>query len=217
MITLDRAPVNALNVEMHDDLTQAFESALPTEVVVLHSAARHFCAGQDLTEYFGASGAQSFEDSFRASTRSILAALRCKAPIVTAVHGASVGAGTLLACSSDVLISADDTWFSLPEVEVGTSVGGAVAHRMFGGPITRRMLLAGEKVHTRTLAAAGMVTSTSRPLLFKEAIRVAKHIASLDSGVVQLARDSDASREREFIAQSYEQEIENFLAYRSSL
>lgn len=211
-IILDRPPINALDGELYDALATQLGAVGADDVVLLRSATRHFCTGQDLREHEAPKDAQEAAADLRRGAAAIIAALRCEAPIVAAVHGAAIGAGALLACSADVLLTSDDAWFSLPELQVGVTIGGAVAARTFGGALTRRMLLTGERVPAEQIAAAGGSRLVAREALEEAAREAAEAVARLDPTLLSLARRTWGSGEREAAAQAYEAEFEAFLA-----
>lgn len=211
-IVMDRPPVNALNDAMYRELDAAFSVAAAGEVVLLTSNARHFCAGQDLEEHRTQKTRTQQASQLQAGAAAILAALRCRAPIVAAVHGSAIGAGALLACAADVLIMAEDACLSLPELQVGLSIGGAVAARTLGGPLSRRMLLTGERADAAHLAAIGAAKVVSGEDLVPTALDAAMRIAALDPQILAHARREWGGGERESAALAYQAEVEGFLA-----
>ncbi len=212
-VVIDRPPVNALHGELYDALTDVFNSAAVGDVVLLGSATKHFCSGQDLAEHKTVKTHAQAAADLRRGAAAIIAALRCKAPIVVAVQGAAIGAGALLACSADVLIAAEDAWLSLPELKVGVTIGGAVAQRSLGGPLSRRMLLTGERITAAQLSAVGAARVVTRDELEGTALAAAQAIAALDLSLVDLARSTWGAGEREAVARAYEMEIEGFLRH----
>lgn len=213
-VSIDRPPVNALNGPLYDALTDVFNSASDEEVVLLRSATQHFCSGQDLDEHRSVTTDAQAALNLRRGAAAILAALRCKAPIVVAVRGAALGAGALLACSADVFIASDDAWLGLPELQVGVTIGGAVAQRSLGGPLSRRMLLTGERITASQLSGVGAARVVKPDDLEDAALAAAQSIAALNPSLVALARATWGAGEREAVAQAYENEIEQFLVRR---
>lgn len=212
-VVIDRPPVNALNGELYDALAAAFAAARAEDVLLLSSAVRHFCTGQDLSEHQAAKDEQQAAADLRRGAAAVIAALRCEATVIAAVHGAAIGAGALIACSADVIVASDDAWLSLPELQVGVSIGGAVASRTLGGPLTRRLLLTGDRVAASQLAAMGAVQLVERGELASQSKGVAHKILALDPAVLALARASWGGGEREAAAAAYEAEIDAFLAH----
>lgn len=215
-IEIDRPPVNALNGRLYTELTAAFRAVSPDEVVLLISRSRHFSSGQDLNEHSGARSVAQHAFDLRTGAAAVVAALQCRAPVVAAVHGAAIGAGALLACAADVLVVAEDAWFSLPELQIGVSVGEAVANRAFGGPLTRRMLLTGDRVDALQLSRMGAARMVERSELELVAHEYAAKIAGLDIELVNQARSSWGRGEREHCATAYLREVEDFITERLS-
>lgn len=89
-----------------------------TSVVVLAGSGAGFCAGSDLKELAGTdlAGMQEHEAQTAALCRSI--ALLDK-PVIAAVHGFALGGGFVLAISCDIVVSAPDARWHLPEVTIG--------------------------------------------------------------------------------------------------
>jgi enoyl-CoA hydratase len=112
-----------------------------------------------------------------------------------------------------VLIAAEDAWLSLPELKVGVTVGGAVAERSLGGPLSRRMLLTGERITAAQLSGVGAARVVTRDELEDTALVAAQAIVALNSALVDLARSTWGAGEREAVARSYENEIEGFLKH----
>ncbi len=118
LVTIDRPERrNALNLEALEELHDAVDAALQSEVraVVLTGADGHFCAGADLTE---------LEDvSFTRRLAEVLEHL-ASAPVTTvaAVDGSCMGLGMQLAVACDVRVVADDARFAVPVARLGLMV-----------------------------------------------------------------------------------------------
>ena len=144
---------NAFDQIMLDELAQAF-AALAADaaarVVVLRGSGRHFCTGADLAARAAAALATAPPiASAHVSLRDALASLDAlPKPTMAVVHGAAVGGGAAFAACCDVVIAAEDAFFSIPEVRVGMPPLGvapflvrAIGHRNF-----RRYGLSGERI-----------------------------------------------------------------------
>jgi methylglutaconyl-CoA hydratase len=144
---------NAFDQVMLDELGQAF-AALAADaavrVVVLRASGRHFCTGADLAARGAEASAQALPAApARTSLRDVLAGLDAlPKPTLAVVHGAAVGGGAGFAACCDVVIAAEDAFFSIPEVRVGMPPLGvapflvrAIGHRNF-----RRYGLSGERI-----------------------------------------------------------------------
>jgi enoyl-CoA hydratase len=121
--------------------------------VVLTGADGHFCAGADLT---GVEGAE-----FRAALRSLLDALvDVPVPVVAAVSGAALGAGTQLAVACDLRVAAADARFGIPAAKLGLMVDHWTVQRLARlagfGP-AQAMLLAADEVDGQRAYDLGLV------------------------------------------------------------
>jgi enoyl-CoA hydratase len=100
VVTIDRQHRrNAVDHEALEGLVAAVGSAVEarTRVLVLTGAGGHFCAGADLTGVEG--------DEFGAVLRRVLTGLRdAPFPVIAAVEGAALGAGTQLAVACDLRV-----------------------------------------------------------------------------------------------------------------
>ena len=95
LVTIDRQERrNAVDTEACEQLLAALTGAVDdgARVVVLTGAGGHFCAGADLTGIH--------DDGFAKALRALLDALvAVPVPVIAAVDGAALGAGSQLAIS----------------------------------------------------------------------------------------------------------------------
>ncbi len=121
--------------------------------VVLTGAPPAFCAGADLT------GVESGE--FLAA---LLAALRSftelSIPVIGAIDGPALGAGTQLASVCDLRVATPTSVFGIPAARLGLTVDHFTVERLsreFGWPVARAMLLAAQTYTGEQLHACGVV------------------------------------------------------------
>jgi enoyl-CoA hydratase len=114
LITLDRPERrNAVDLEALAALARAVETAAG-RVIELTGSAGHFCAGADLT------GVE--DEGFAVELHRVLSALRrVPVPVIAAVEGAALGAGTQLAIASDLRVAEPDARFGVPAARLGLS------------------------------------------------------------------------------------------------
>ena len=122
LLRLDRpAARNALDSTLVDRLAvslSTLDADRRIRAVVLTGAPPGFCAGSDLRELAGlpVTGMVRHEEVTGAVARAI-GALRL--PVVAAVEGFAIGGGFLLATACDLVVSAADARWHLPEVGLG--------------------------------------------------------------------------------------------------
>jgi enoyl-CoA hydratase len=103
VLTLDRPPVNAVDLAFAREIGQALEAAAAAadcRAVVLTGAPPAFCAGVDVKAVPGYDAATRAE-MIRCINRTILALYGMPKPSVAAVNGHAIGAGLVVALACD--------------------------------------------------------------------------------------------------------------------
>jgi len=145
VVTIDRPERrNAVDAEACRDLSAGLEAAVAdgSRCVVLTGAGGHFCAGADLSGVEGA--------DFRSALRALLDGLvATPVPVLAAVEGAALGAGTQLAIACDLRVAAATARFGIPAAKLGLMVDHWTVQRLAllaGHGPARAMLLAADEV-----------------------------------------------------------------------
>jgi len=126
-ITLNRPEkLNAINTEMVTELIKTwgrFEEDPDSKVAILSGAGKAFCGGADITP--GALEPGTVRRAFPVNGIQVLK------PIIGAVHGLAMGAGSGLAIRGcDLTVAAEDAQFGFPETRAGR-VGGIIEYRPY--------------------------------------------------------------------------------------
>ena len=200
--TLDRPPVNALDMASYRWLGETCAAMRPDECLLIDAAGHVFSAGHDRGEDATACG-------LTVGAAALTAVLRCPAPVVVAAQGPAIGAGALLLAAADIPLIAADAWVKLPELDVGVTVGHAILSRLLPPAMASRALLTSEQI-----PAAGLDAVLVRPPdeLARAAEDAARTLLAKPSDLVSLARRSWGERER--AAAAYESEVADFQARR---
>lgn len=118
-IVLDRpAKANALSIDMVRAAEQAFLAPVSSEIhafLVSGVGEKGFCAGGDLGELRSGQRAEQYAamcDLIRAIAGRTL-------PLLTVVHGKTLGAACIFSTLSDVVLAAEDTVIGVPEMHFG--------------------------------------------------------------------------------------------------
>lgn len=160
VVTLDKPPLNILDLEMMDELSSALARLAQDDdakVIVLESATKDvFSAGADVKEHLPAAA----ETLIRTFERLILAVLEFPKPTVAVVRGKCLGGGMELALSCDFVLASEQAIFGQPEVGVGVYPPAAAAlyPRLAGIKATYRLLLTGRSISAAEAASMGLVT-----------------------------------------------------------
>lgn len=174
MVTIDRPERrNALDIEHCRALHEAIsEAARGFRVVVLTGAGSAFCAGADLGE--------AYTTEFRSTLRGLLQLMGdVSVPIVSAVNGPALGAGTQLAIAGDLCVVGPGARFGIPAGKLGLAIDHWTVRRvvhLLGGSVARLLLLAGEELDADAALACGLAHRAGSPA---EAADWAERIARL--------------------------------------
>jgi enoyl-CoA hydratase len=123
-----------------------------SRVIVLAGAGPHFCAGADLTGVH--------DEAFALALRELLdSLLQVPVPVIAAVQGAALGAGTQLAVACDLRVVAPTARFGIPAAKLGLMVDHWTVQRLAllaGAGPARAMLLAAEEIDADAALRLGL-------------------------------------------------------------
>jgi enoyl-CoA hydratase/carnithine racemase len=131
-IRIDRAPVNALNNQLQEELRQAAAECSRRDdirAVILWGGEKVFVAGADVKEFH----TMSPQDISRRAAEvmsSIDSVAQIPKPVIAAVTGYALGGGCELAMTADFRISADNAKWGQPEVLLGIIPGMGGTQRL---------------------------------------------------------------------------------------
>ena len=196
-ISLDRPQVvNAYNVQMRDDFSQALSAVQQdsdVRALLITGEGRGFCAGADLTE-FGTAPSQVIARQVRWERDVWGQLLNLDRPVVAAVHGYCIGSGLEITLLCDLRIAATGTVFALPEVQLGMipAAGGTqTLPRAAGASRAMDLLLTGRRFQAEEALSMGLVTRLTSPdSLRDEAWRLAESLADLPAEAVAALKQS---------------------------
>ncbi len=141
--------LNPLSTATLLELTDAFTTLDRVEglkVVVVSGRGRAFSAGADLSFFGSAEANQGLSPRASADAgRLMVESLeRLGAVTIAAIQGHCVGGGLVLAAGCDLRVAADDTRFSIPEVDLGIPLAwGGIPRlvREIGPAMTRELVM----------------------------------------------------------------------------
>jgi enoyl-CoA hydratase/carnithine racemase len=168
-LTLSRAPANALNASMVDELNSALQQADAPDVraVILASdRPKFFCAGFDVKEVFQYDR-QQMTSYFGAFMHLYETLFRLPKPVVGAVSGHAVAGGAILALACDVRVMAEGSFrFALNEVNLGIVLPPGIlrmALDAIGPRHARELFLGGETLTPPRAFAVGLAHELAQP------------------------------------------------------
>jgi enoyl-CoA hydratase len=193
-VTLDSPPVNVLTMARYRRLTEIFDEISTMDDVncVVFSArgTKAFCAGLDLQEFLAATPEQDPERA--AIVRATFKAVRlCAVPVIAAVNGPALGAGSVLAAVSDIRIASEKATFGMPEINVGRCGGGAHMGRLIPQGMLRLMYFTGESISAWEAHRIGLVEQVVPPRrLMPAAHELAEIIAKKSPIGLRMAKEA---------------------------
>jgi enoyl-CoA hydratase len=160
-VELTRGKVNALDVEVLDELRSTFEALkadAEVAAVVLTGAGRAFSAGVDLRRVVDSDPryAERLVNGLRHTFETLFGFPK---PTIAAINGAAVAGGCILACACDVRIMADSARIGASELVVGVPFPVAALEivRYVCGSRSEDVIYSGRLLDANEAMAIGMV------------------------------------------------------------
>ncbi len=155
--------LNAVIESFYRELLQAFDAAEADEevrVILLTGEGRAFCVGADLKEHGKGERTAKQQRDYLVLGNAVCQRIQgAPKPVIAAVNGFAAGAGAEMAISADFLLMKESALLWLPEVSIGTFVGGGVSGllpRLVGLAKAREMIMTGRRVGGREAEAIGL-------------------------------------------------------------
>jgi len=195
-IRIDRPKMNALNVQVQDEIRDAaIEAAERSEVraVVVYGGERVFAAGADIKEMADMSYTDMVERS-RGLQAALTAVADIPKPVVAAVTGYALGGGCELALCADVRIAADDATFGQPEILLGIIPGAGGTQRLsrlVGPSKAKDLIFTGRFVQAQEALAIGLVDRlVPADQVHNEAVGWARQFSGAAAYALRAAKES---------------------------
>jgi enoyl-CoA hydratase len=145
---------NALDLDLCRALATASQEAVDdgARVIVVTGAGTAFCSGADLGGVYG-------EEFIEALYGMLHGLTRLPVPVVAAVNGPAIGAGTQLALACDLRVADASARFGVPTARNGMAVDAWTMRTLAevaGGGVARRLMLAAETLDREEALACGL-------------------------------------------------------------
>lgn len=179
LATIDRPERrNALSASLCDELRGHLAAERDLRAVVVTGAGSAFCAGADLGSRFGSHGEDEFHPPFE---RLLTEVVVYPAPVIAAVNGPALGAGTQLAVACDLRVASPTAAFGIPAPQLGVMLLPENIQRLallVGHAHARDLLLTGRRIGTGEALRMGLVHRLADDAL-ADALTWAEEIAAL--------------------------------------
>jgi len=158
-ITINRPPLNVLNIETLMELNTALEKArddVGVRVIVITGFGdRAFSAGLDIKDHFP----DRIETALNTFNRVFHLLASVDKPTLAMVHGLALGGGCELASGCDMIVASEKAQFGQPEISVGAmpSVATVLLPRLVGRKKAFELILTGEVIDATEAKRIGLV------------------------------------------------------------
>lgn len=185
VISMNRTKaMNALNLQIFNDLTTAFEAARDDDAVrcvILTGEGRAFCAGGDIPEMKGLDTEKAVFDFYNIAGIFMTLLINFPKPVIAAAQGAIAGAGTSLIMACDITLVADNASFIVAFGAVGLipdCAGHWLLPRVVGPNVAKELTMTQRPVKADEMKALNLANKVvPADALMDEAMKLAKKIA----------------------------------------
>lgn len=191
-IVINFPPVNALDStawNQFPDVVTSTGKNPDVRCVVIRAEGKGFCAGVDIKEM------QQYPERIthlnRGNFLTFRAVRACDVPVITAAHKFIIGGGIGVAGASDVIITSEDAFFSLPEIDRGAMGGASHLSRMIPLHKARALFFTGGNLSAQEAYRLGAIEKVvPREKLRDEAMAFAAVIAGKSRKALVLAKEA---------------------------
>ena len=156
--------LNAVTQQLYEELNSALgraEADGEVRVVLLTGEGRAFCVGADLKEHKAGRTAYDRRQYLHGEQIVCKRLMQLSKPVVAAVNGFALGAGAEMAIASDFVLMAASAQIGLPEISIGTFLGGGVTYllpRLVGLAKARELVFLGERINGEEAVRIGLAS-----------------------------------------------------------
>ncbi|WP_422398113.1 enoyl-CoA hydratase/isomerase family protein [Sulfolobus tengchongensis] len=159
--------------------------------IVLTGNGRAFSAGDDINAMFELKNGDEALEFFTTLYLAVEGLVELRKPLVCAVNGLAYGGGCEILLFCDVVISANDAKFSIPEGKLGLipPMAISVGYSMLGRAIAR-LALTGDSITAEEARNIGLVDIVvPKDYLYQEVERQLEKISSIDENSIRTIKN----------------------------
>jgi len=194
-LTLNRPPLNVLNIEMMGEINAYLESLKnerSLKLLLIQAMGKAFSAGVDVGEHMGDMAPKMIETFHRIFR--LMDGL--KVPSIAAVNGSALGGGCELALYCDLVIATERAKFGQPEIQVGVfpPIAALIFPRMIGRKKAMELILSGDTISAQEALSLGLINKiVPEASLVEEVNGFVEKFKKLSGIVLKLAREATLS------------------------
>ncbi len=189
-ITLNRPPLNVLNIEMMREINSVVEELQDEsklKVVIFKAEGNAFSAGVDVADHTG----RKAEEMIHIFHEIFFNMTKIQAPIIALVNGAALGGGCELAVFCDMVLASDRSKFGQPEIKVGVfpPIAAVIFPWFTNFKKSMELLLTGDTIDANEAKNLGLINAVFPAESFEsDAKNFIEKITANSSVVLQLTK-----------------------------
>lgn len=194
-ITLNRPPVNILNIAMMEEINQALDSwrrEKDLKVLLFNAKGKCFSAGVDVGEHMG-DLAPKMIDVFHGMFRRLD---RLGVLTMASVYSSCLGGGCELAIFCDLVIASEGAKIGQPEIQVGVfpPIAAQIMPRIIGRKAANELIFSGKVISAEEALNLGLINKVVKDGdLEKETEEFLKPYIKLSAEVLRLTKKAIVS------------------------
>ncbi len=161
-ITLNRPKnLNTFNLPLARELNQALlelDARSNVRVIIIKGAGKAFCAGIDVSDFFGKT-AMEYKEWIETMETPLVNMSRIKKPIIAQVHGVAAANGAGIVAAADLAVMAEGARFGLTAINVGLNCIGPIVpvSKSIGRKRSLELLFDGQLIKADRALEMGLV------------------------------------------------------------
>ncbi|MBI2849076.1 MAG: enoyl-CoA hydratase/isomerase family protein [Chloroflexi bacterium] len=189
-ITLDRPPLNVLNIEAMKEINQVLAGLTgdtTAKLVIITGKGRAFSVGVDIKDHT----ADRAEEMIAVFHRMFHLLASLPQPTVAVVNGPALGGGCELALFCDLVIASEAAQFGQPEIKAGVfpPIAALLLPRIMGRKQALELLLTGEAISAQEAWRLGLVNHVALgDRLAEEANQLVQKLMGLSGAVLRITK-----------------------------
>ncbi len=161
-ITLNRPKnLNTFNLPLARELNQALlelDARSDVRVIIIKGAGKAFCAGIDVSDFFGKT-AMEYKEWIETMETPLVNMSRMKKPVIAQVHGVAAANGAGIVAAADLAVMAEGARFGLTAINVGLNCIGPIVpvSKAIGRKRSLELLFDGQLIKADRALEMGLV------------------------------------------------------------
>ncbi|UCG44759.1 MAG: enoyl-CoA hydratase/isomerase family protein [Candidatus Bathyarchaeota archaeon] len=192
-ITINRPPLNVLNVETLQEISKALDDVQKDEalkvLVITGTGEKAFSAGVEIEDHLP----DKIEKTLEAFHNVFYTLISIKKATIAAVRGFAYGGGCELAAACDIIVASEDAQFGQQEVKVGAipTVATVLLPRLVGRKKALEMVLLGNTIPATEAKEIGLVNNVYKVEEFEAATsKLIDRFRTKSSAVLPLIKEA---------------------------